>query len=205
MEQSNLAVAENPDTQAQENLEIKVIERIEKFGAGTWELLHKESAKSDGWAETTKAMEIMGVGVVVKTTVTQRDESGLEHLALATVFIPNVAITRHTEAEGGIIVGRSLVPFAKPSKSYAQESLTPEDEITKPRWAGKKPRGRPPGSTSATKRGPGRPKAVAASKTEKRGPGRPKGSTNVAKRGPGRPKGSGKKRGPGRPKGSKNK
>lgn len=108
MSQSNAAEAA-PVSTTGENLNIRVIERIEKFGSGLWELLHKESSKADGWAETTKAMEIPGMGVIVKVTCSCREEGSIRALTNTTSFIAGAQIGRQLDQKG-VVVGRQLKP-----------------------------------------------------------------------------------------------
>ena len=64
------------------------------FGNGdTFQLISKASSKSQGWMKSTKAMEIVGVGVVLQVTTQQGD-----NVAEALQFIPNVKI--YTNEQG---------------------------------------------------------------------------------------------------------
>jgi hypothetical protein len=98
--------AKAEDTGVGDGLNIKVIERIEKFGAGTWEVMHKESSKADGWSETTKVHEVEGVGVLVKVTTT-KEGLGITNTV---TFIPGVAIVRSTD-NNSVVIGRHLAPM----------------------------------------------------------------------------------------------
>ncbi len=64
------------------------------FGNGdTFQLICKASSKSQGWMKSTKAMEIVGVGVVLQVSTQQGD-----NVAEALQFIPNVKI--YTNEQG---------------------------------------------------------------------------------------------------------
>ena len=64
------------------------------FGNGdTFQLISKASSKSQGWMKSTKAMEIVGVGVVLQVSTQQGD-----NVAEALQFIPNVKI--YTNEQG---------------------------------------------------------------------------------------------------------
>ena len=64
------------------------------FGNGdTFQLICKASSKQQGWMKSTKAMEIVGVGVVLQVSTQQGD-----NVAEALQFIPNVKI--YTNEQG---------------------------------------------------------------------------------------------------------
>ena len=70
------------------------ISDIVVFGNGdTFQLISKASSKSQGWMKSTKAMEIVGVGVVLQVSTQQGD-----NVAEALQFIPNVKI--YTNEQG---------------------------------------------------------------------------------------------------------
>ena len=169
-----------------EDPNLRIVEEIVKFGAGTWELLHKESSKSDGWAETTKALEIMGLGVVVKVTCSCRNAGGVTVLTNTTTFVPGAVVVRSTD-NAGVVMGRCLEMVA-PTMRYLVD--TPETaarvaSTTKGKRKGKKVRGanvaiHVAAHTATTESFPeALARAASKSKTKKRG--RPKGAKNKPK------------------------
>lgn len=81
-----------------EDAKVKVPD-IQVVGDGNlWQLLCKASSKDGGWMKSTKAMNIVGYGVVLQVSTQQGDQ-----VSEALVNIPNVKIV---EDENG---GRKLV------------------------------------------------------------------------------------------------
>jgi hypothetical protein len=164
---------------ATEDLNLKIVEKIEKFGAGTWELLHKESSKSDGWAETTKAMEIPGKGVVIKVTCSCRNDSGVTVLTNATTFVPDVSIIRSTD-DAGVVIGRNLSPTKVTARDFAKISAAVDpDAPARGKRKGKKARKNK--STKAATKKIAKAAKAGPKKKKAKGRGRPKGSKNKPK------------------------
>lgn len=68
---------------------------IESFGnPNLFQLINKVSSEKQGWAYTTKAMEITGVGCVIQTTIQRRNPDGsyAVSVAEALAFVPGVSI-----------------------------------------------------------------------------------------------------------------
>ena len=75
-----------------------------------WHLLSEASSEAQGWIKSSKAMEIPGVGCVVRVTTREEDAMGAVSVAEALTFVPGVEIA---EDENG---GCKLVPFTYKSR-----------------------------------------------------------------------------------------
>ena len=81
----------------------KLIPDLKVFGHDVWKLISKVSSQSQGWMESTKAMEIPGAGCLVQVT-TQKHH----HIAEALHFVPGVRIDTQYDKDNNPI-SRSLV------------------------------------------------------------------------------------------------
>jgi hypothetical protein len=150
-----------------EDLNLKVIERIEKFGSGMWELLHKEVSEAKGWTETTKVMEIEGLGALVKITSVKDGPNGGPALSNSVIFIAGASVVRSTD-NNNLVIGRHL--------ALLSPVFTGRKAPKKAARVAKKPRAAKAAPAKAAKKAkPGKKSAPAKAK---KGGGRPKGSKN---------------------------
>ena len=85
----------------------KNVKDVVVFGNGDmFRLLCKASSESEGWMKSTKAMEVFG-GCLVQVTTHQRNHDGINAIAEALEYVPNVKIA--DDVEHG---GRKLVPIS---------------------------------------------------------------------------------------------
>jgi len=73
-----------------------------------FKLICKASSKKEGWMKSTKAMEIIGMGIALQVTTQQRNPDGSYVVAEAVTFIPGVKI-EETVDDDGKVVSRKLV------------------------------------------------------------------------------------------------
>ena len=91
-----------------EDLKAKVND-VEVFGnPDTWLLIAKASSKSQGWMKSTKAMEIVGCGVVIQVSTQQGD-----NVSEALTFVPGATIASKVIDEKGtqlrmVVYGNNL-------------------------------------------------------------------------------------------------
>jgi len=80
------------------------------------------------YVETTEAMDVPGVGVVLRVTAESLGTEGTWHPALSTVFIPGATIQKIGEHGGG---QRAVLDYAiVPIQSIAAEPAAPEPKVT---------------------------------------------------------------------------
>ena len=72
----------------------------------SFKLLCKASSQTEGWMESTKALEVPGVGCLVQVTTQQRNPNGDYTVAEALTFAPGARIVE--SMEDGKVVSRKL-------------------------------------------------------------------------------------------------
>ena len=78
---------------------------IEFWGDGDiWKLVSKASSQSEGWMKSTKAMPILGFGVLVQVTTQQGD-----NIAEAITSVPGASILEYRKSGTGEVVSRRIV------------------------------------------------------------------------------------------------
>ena len=75
-----------------EDAKAKINDLVISGDPDTWVLICKASSKSQGWMKSTKAMEVLGAGVVIQ--VTNENKTGV---AEALTFIPGVKIDQNKQ------------------------------------------------------------------------------------------------------------
>ena len=81
----------------------RMVSDLEKFGDGdAWLLICKARSKKQAWMKSTKAMAILGLGVIVQVTTRERDS-----IAEALQFIPGASIYEWHDA-GNKVTSRSI-------------------------------------------------------------------------------------------------
>lgn len=73
-----------------------------------WELICKASSDEEGWMKSTKAIEILDVGVLVQVTTQQRNPDESSSVAEAVAFVPGVRVEEIYD-DAGLMVSRRLV------------------------------------------------------------------------------------------------
>lgn len=87
----------------------KKVSDIKITGNGDlFKVLSKASSDDQGWMKSTRAMEIVGVGVVVQVTTQQRNPDGSWAVAEALTFVPDVTI--QNDVDGGRKLVHRKVP-----------------------------------------------------------------------------------------------
>ena len=91
--------------QAKDNVSDLVI-----WGDGDmFKLICKASSEEEGWMKSTKAMEILGVGVTLQVTTQQRNPDGSYVIAEALADIKGVKIEEEWDPNLEKVVSRKLV------------------------------------------------------------------------------------------------